>query len=82
MSRQLKEQARISSRIRGAMAYPLFLLVVSIGVVAVLMMFVIPKFIALFVNANQALPLPTRILVGTTDYVRESWWVLTTLTKR
>lgn len=76
LSRQLKSQASISARIKGAMVYPLFLLVVSAAVVAVLTVFVIPKFIELFVNVNQALPLPTRILVGTTDFFRDSWWVL------
>lgn len=76
LSRQLKSQASVSARIKGAMVYPLFLLVVSAAVVAVLTVFVIPKFIELFVNVHQALPLPTRILVGTTDFFRDSWWVL------
>jgi type II secretory pathway component PulF len=76
LSNQLKTQAAVSARIQGALVYPLFLLVVSALVVAVLTVFVIPKFIELFVNANQALPLPTRMLVTATDFLKHSWWVL------
>lgn len=75
LSRQLKAQASVNSRIKAALVYPVFLLVVSAGVICVLTIFVIPKFIELFVSANQNLPLPTRILVGTTDFLRDSWWM-------
>jgi type II secretory pathway component PulF len=76
LSEQLKTQASVSTRIKGALVYPVFLLVVSAVVVGVLTIFVIPKFIELFINANQALPVPTRILVAATDFIGHSWWVL------
>ena len=75
LSKQLKSQASVNTRIRGALVYPVFLLVVSAAVVGVLTTFVIPKFIELFVNTNQALPLPTKILVGATDSLKDFWWV-------
>jgi type IV pilus assembly protein PilC len=75
LSRQLKAQASVNARIRGALIYPVFLLVVSAVVVGVLTTFVIPKFIELFVNVKQELPLPTRILVGATDFVKGFWWL-------
>jgi type II secretory pathway component PulF len=76
LSRQLKAQASVHARIKGALVYPVFLLVVSAVVVGVLTAFVIPKFIELFVNANQKLPLPTKILVGAVDFLKGFWWVL------
>jgi len=76
LSKQLKAQAAVKARIRGALVYPIFLLVVSGGVVCVLTTFVIPKFIELFVNVNQKLPLPTKILVSATDFFKGFWWVL------
>jgi len=75
LSKQLKLQVSVNARIRGALVYPVFLLVVSAAVVGVLTTFVIPKFIELFVRTNQALPLPTKILVGTTDSLKNFWWV-------
>jgi type IV pilus assembly protein PilC len=75
LSKQLKAKASVNARIRGALVYPIFLLVVSAMVVGVLTTFVIPKFIELFVTANQKLPLPTKILVGATDFLKGFWWV-------
>ena len=76
LSNQLKSQATVNTRIRAALTYPIFLLFVSAMVIGVLTTFVIPKFIELFVNANQALPLPTMVLVVTTNFLKEFWWVL------
>jgi type IV pilus assembly protein PilC len=76
LSSQLKSQASVSSRIKSALVYPVFLLAVSALVVGVLMTFVIPKFIELFVNANQKLPVPTKILISVTEIMKDSRWVV------
>lgn len=76
LSKQLKSQASVNARIRSALSYPVFLLVLSAVVVGVLVSFVVPKFIELFVNANQELPLPTQILIGLTSWLRDFWWAL------
>lgn len=76
LSNQLKSQASVSSRIKSALVYPIFLLAVSALVVGVLMTFVIPKFIELFVNANQKLPVPTKILITVTETMKGSWWIV------
>jgi len=75
LSKQLKTQASVHARIRGALVYPVFLLVVSAAVVGVLTTFVIPKFIELFVNVNQKLPLPTKILMEFVDLFKGFWWI-------
>jgi len=76
LSKQLKTQAAVQARIRGAMAYPLFLLFTSAVIVGVLTTFVVPKFIQLFVNSNQALPWPTWVLHTITVGVRKGWWLI------
>jgi len=76
LSDQLKSQASVSSRIKSALVYPVFLLAVSAVVVGVLMTFVIPKFLELFVNANQKLPVPTKILISVTETMKGSWWIV------
>ncbi|MCH8219566.1 MAG: type II secretion system F family protein [Planctomycetes bacterium] len=58
------------------MVYPLFLLCVSVIVVGVLTTFVVPKFIEMFVNSNQELPLPTKLLDMGMTFVKDSWWVV------
>ena len=76
LSSQLKSQASVSSQIKSALVYPIFLLAVSALVVGVLMTFVIPKFLELFVNANQKLPVPTKILISVTETMKGSWWII------
>ena len=76
LSNQLKTQSAVHARIRGAMVYPLFLLCVSVIVVGVLTTFVVPKFIEMFVNSNQELPLPTKLLDMGMTFVKDSWWVV------
>jgi len=76
LANQLKSQASVRARIRGAMIYPVFLLFVSVLVVGVLMTFVIPTFIELFISANQSLPLPTKILIVVTNSLRNFWWLV------
>jgi len=76
LSTQLKSQAGVQNRIKSAMAYPVFLIFVSLIVIAVLITFVVPKFLDLFAGANQKLPLPTQILVGMTDFLTTFWWML------
>lgn len=76
MSSQLKKQAAVKARIRGAMIYPVFLLFVSALVVGVLTTFVIPKFLDMFISANQTLPLPTKILMASVGFFKGFWWLL------
>ena len=63
-----KEQA-IIKRVRGAMAYPAFMMVVAIGVVAIIMTAALPPLISLFDDFDAELPLPTRMLIGITHFV-------------
>ena len=55
-------------KLRGAMAYPLVLLVVSIAVVAVLMAYVVPEMVGMFARRGQELPLLTTLLIDVSDF--------------
>lgn len=70
-----KEQAR-RTQIRSALAYPLLLVVVGTGAVAALITFLIPQFKTVFEEMNQALPLPTQVLMAISDFVKMRWWLM------
>jgi general secretion pathway protein F len=72
----LEEQARTRNRVRSALTYPLLMAVVAALVVVFLLTFVVPKIVGIFSHLGQALPLPTRILIGITDVLAASWWAL------
>ena len=72
----LEGQARTRNRVRSALTYPLLMAVVAALVVVFLLTFVVPKIVGIFSHLGQALPLPTRILIGVTDVLAASWWAL------
>jgi general secretion pathway protein F len=71
-----ESQVRIRNRIRAALIYPAVMTVVGFGVLGILFTFVVPKFVAIFEDLEQALPLPTVILIGISDFVRAYWYLL------
>jgi general secretion pathway protein F len=70
-----ESQVRIMNRIRSAMIYPAVMTLVCIAITSILLTFVVPKFVSIFQELKQTLPLPTRVLIGTSNFVR-SWWYL------
>ena len=70
-----KEQ-EMRAKIRSAMAYPLFLCMMGVVTIITLMVFVIPKLLPVFEEIGQTLPLPTRILLAISFFLRDYWWIL------
>jgi type II secretory pathway component PulF len=66
---QLEREAETAARIRGALAYPTLLAAVGTLSVAVIVIFVVPRFVALLGDLGQTLPLATRILVAASSAV-------------
>lgn len=78
MDRLAESRARseqVARKLRSAMAYPVLMLVVGFGILGFLLAFVVPKVTQLFINAKQALPAPTQILLSITHVFNE-WWFL------
>ena len=72
-----EEEQGIKREIQAAMAYPALITVVGAGTVFVILTFFMPKLIQLFERMNQQLPLPTRILIGTSEFMSGNWpWFL------
>ena len=68
-----KREAELEQQVKTAMTYPALLLVVGIGVITLLLVGVIPKFITIFMEANVPLPLPTQILYYASQALRQYW---------
>lgn len=66
-------------RLLLAITYPLLLSLVAIAVVVGLMVWVVPEVIGVFLQQQQALPLPTRILIALSDFVSQYGVVLAVL---
>ena len=65
----------VSSKVGSALVYPIMLISVAVIVVAVIMIFAVPVFAKSF-GAVEALPLPTRLLIGISDFMVNYWYLL------
>ena len=68
LSAQQEKDAAMISKIRGAMTYPIIVLIVIIMVVAFMLLTVVPQVEQLYDDLNKDLPLPTLIMVGTANF--------------
>ena len=68
--------SRLRAKLNSALVYPLFMMVVGSAVVIFMVTFIIPKITRLFDNFGVTLPLPTRILIGTSQFIGSYWWLI------
>ncbi len=66
------KQNKMGAKVRSAMMYPMFVMVVAVVVVMILMVKVVPTFTAIFDEMGSTLPLPTRILIGISNFFRNN----------
>ncbi|MEK7470539.1 MAG: type II secretion system F family protein [Patescibacteria group bacterium] len=69
----LEKQQEFSGKVKGALVYPAIIIIGMFVVSLILMIFVIPRLTSLYQDFNAELPLPTRILVGTSTFIFKFW---------
>jgi MSHA biogenesis protein MshG len=69
----LGAQQNLKDRVSGAMRYPLIVIAAIIAAMGVLTVFVIPKFEPMFKTLGDNLPMPTRILLGASNFFQHHW---------
>lgn len=72
----LESQAKLKTKVGGAIAYPAFMALMSLGIIGVMMAVVVPKVMGIFEDFNQTLPWYTRALKFTSDILVGWWWLL------
>jgi len=76
LANYLERQDDFNSKIKGAMIYPIFVLVVFIGVVALIMGYVIPSLSEVLEASGAELPTITKIVITSSYFVKNEWWLL------
>jgi type IV pilus assembly protein PilC len=72
----LEKNDALVRKVKGAMIYPVVIMSVAGIAVVVLLIFVIPVFAGMFASGGMALPLPTRIVIGASGFLKSYWWVI------
>lgn len=70
-SRQILQQ-----QIRNAMIYPIALVVTAVAIISFMLAYVVPKVVYIFENYNQQLPLLTRIMIASSEFIRGYWFAI------
>ncbi len=66
----------IKRKIKKARTYPIFLLIVMVGVISVLMIFVVPKLIDFITSQGFEIPIHTRALIATSEAFENYWYII------
>jgi type IV pilus assembly protein PilC len=66
----------LKGKIKKAMFYPIVVIAVAILVSAILLIFVVPQFQAVFKSFNADLPAFTLMIIGASDFMQKFWWAL------
>jgi general secretion pathway protein F len=70
-------QNRTRAKVMAALTYPIIMLTIGVGVVAILLTYVVPKIMEVIQKQGKAaLPLPTEILLAVSGFMGAYWWVL------
>lgn len=72
----LERDLEARRKIKSALAYPMVIAAMSVVTVVVLAVYVLPKFEEFFKDLDATLPLPTRMLLGFTDFLGSWWWAI------
>jgi type IV pilus assembly protein PilC len=62
--------------VKSALTYPVLVLIVATAAMVVMSVFVLPKFSGMYRSLGADLPMPTRLLLGITDFLTNSWMLL------
>ncbi len=72
----IEKAVKIKSQVKGALVYPIAILIVAFVVVAGLLVFVIPKFESVFASSGQELPGLTKMVVAMSKIFMSYWWAI------
>lgn len=79
LSRFLKEQDKINKEIKAAFAYPTFMIVVSLLMIAFMLAFVVPQITGIFESMHQELPTPTKVVIAIGDFFNHNFTIILAL---
>jgi general secretion pathway protein F len=72
----MENQVMLRNKVLATLTYPIILVLVGIAILSFLLVFVVPKVVRIFDDLQQALPIPTVILIAVTDFLGDYWWVI------
>lgn len=76
MATHFEKEAKLKATIRKATIYPIILVIAAMGVVAVMLLYVIPIFIDMFADLDIEMPAITMLVMNTSKWATAHWYVI------
>ncbi len=73
MARFIAEQDKVTKKVKQALVYPSFIVILSVMMVAFMLTTIVPKITAMFTQLHQELPLVTKIVIASGDFLGKYW---------
>lgn len=73
---QVEKDYDLRSKVRGALAYPIFIIVLLFVVGGLMFVFVLPQMTGVLLEAGAELPIATKIIIAITNIVTGYWWIV------
>ncbi|MBW6520387.1 MAG: type II secretion system F family protein [Desulfoarculaceae bacterium] len=71
-----EKQRTLQGRLKAALVYPVFMAVIGSGILFILITYIVPNITKVFADMERTLPLPTRLLIQSSDFLRGYWWLV------
>lgn len=72
----LEKAEALKRKVKGAMTYPAIVLIVAGGATTFMLLFIIPTFAKMFSDFGGDLPLPTKLVLGMSNFLKHWWWLM------
>ena len=76
LGEMLERNYEMRKRVKGALMYPICVIVALAVAVTFLMIFVVPKFAKMFESRGMDLPLPTQVVIGLSSFIQNYWYLI------
>jgi type IV pilus assembly protein PilC len=76
LSTFMEKAEKLKGKIKGALTYPIAVIIIAILIVAGLLVWIVPVFDDMFRGFGQALPAPTQLVVAMSNFLQNYWYIL------
>lgn len=76
LAKSKEEAEELKGKVKGAMIYPIIVVVVSFAIVFLLMSFVVPRFAEMFDGAGMQMPALTQVVMNAADFMQKFWYIV------
>ncbi len=79
LATMLEKQLELRRRVKSAMSYPIAVGGIIVVIVSAMLLFIVPMFESMYKDLGGVLPLPTRMLIGVSSFLKSAWWIIAIL---